>query len=283
MIGWRDGGLAAAVAAHLGVMFGGLGAAAQEQPVRALPCGGDAIVRGAAGRVVDGRTFALEDGREVRLAAIEVPPLAAPGEAREAEAAPGGVAAKDALAALLEGADIVLRRADVAADRYGRILAYTSTAREGVERSVQADLIAQGFARVGGRIGTRECATELLARERTARKAKLGLWAISYYDSLDADNPADVLAERGRFALVEGKVVSVRESGATIYVNFGRRWTEDFTVTILKRNERSFAAAGVEPKRLSGRRVRVRGWIEERGGPWIEAARPEQIELIDRE
>jgi hypothetical protein len=69
-----------------------------------------------------------------------------------------------------------------------------------------------------------------------------------------------VLAEQGRFALVEGRVLSVRESGATIYVNFGRRWTEDFTVTIL-----------------------VRGWIEERGGPWIEATRPEQIEFADRE
>ena len=138
-------------------------------------------------------------------------------------------------------------------------------------------------ARLSPRGVPRECAPELLARERAARKAKLGLWAISYYDLLDADNPADVLAERGRFALVEGKVVSVRESGATIYVNFGRRWTEDFTVTILKRNERSFAAAGVEPKRLSGWRVRVRGWIEERGGPWIEATRPEQIELIDHQ
>jgi hypothetical protein len=190
---------------------------------------------------------------------------------------------EDALGALLEGAEVVLRRADAPADRYGRILAYTSTARDGVERSVQGELAARGFARVGDRIGTRECATELLARERAARKAKLGLWAVSYYDSLDTDNPADVLAKRGRFALVEGKVVSVRESGATIYVNFGRRWTEDFTVTILKRNERSFAAAGLEPKRLAGRRVRVRGWIEQRGGPWIEATRPEQIELIDRE
>jgi hypothetical protein len=66
-------------------------------------------------------------------------------------------------------------------------------------------------------------------------------------------------------------------------VNFGRRWTEDFTVTILKRNERKFAAAGLEPKRLSGKRVRVRGWIEERGGPWIEATHPEQIELTGRE
>jgi hypothetical protein len=100
---------------------------------------------------------------------------------------------------------------------------------------------------------------------------------------LNADNLTDVLAEQGRFALVEGRVLSVRESGATIYVNFGRRWTEDFTVTILKRNERNFTVAGLEPKKLAGRQIRVRGWIEERGGPWIEATRPEQIEFADRE
>ena len=92
-----------------------------------------------------------------------------------------------------------------------------------------------------------------------------------------------MLAEQGRFALVEGRVLSVRESGATSYVNFGRRWTEDFTVTILKRNERNFTAAGLEPKKLAGRQIRVRGWIEERGGPWIEATRAEQIEFADRE
>jgi len=173
--------------------------------------------------------------------------------------------------------------AEAASDRYGRVLAYAFPVRGGIEHSAQAELISAGFARVAARIGNRDCAAELLGRERAARQAKLGLWAGSYYDLLNAANPADVLAERGRFALVEGKVVSVRESGATIYVNFGRRWTEDFTVTILKRNERTFTAAGMEPKRLAGRRVRVRGWIEERGGPWIEAAHPEQIELTDRE
>jgi hypothetical protein len=142
------------------------------------------------------------------------------------------------------------------ADRYGRVVAYAFTARDGVERSVQADLIAAGRARVAARAGNRACAVELLSRENTARRAKLGLWASSYYDSLDADNPADVLAEQGHFALVEGKVVSVRESGATIYVNFGRRWSKDFTVTILKRKARNFTAAGLEPKTLAGRRVR---------------------------
>jgi hypothetical protein len=97
-----------------------------------------------------------------------------------------------------------------------------------------------------------------------------------------AENPAQILAERGRFTLVKGKVISVRESGSTIYVNFGRRWSEDFTVTVLKRNERAFTAAGLELKTLAGRDVQVRGFIEERGGPWIEATRPEQIELAER-
>ena len=98
---------------------------------------------------------------------------------------------------------------------------------------------------------------------------------------MQAENLARLQAERGHFALVEGKVLSVRESGATIYVNFGRRWTRDFTVIILKRQQRAFAAAGVEPKQLEGRRIRVRGWIEQRGGPIIAAEVPEQIEFVE--
>ena len=143
----------------------------------------------------------------------------------------------------------MLRRADIASDRYGRIVAYAYTERDGDELFVQGELVAAGLARVGDRIGSRACAAELLKRENAARAAGLGLWANPYYAVLDAGTPADVLAQRGRFALVEGEVVSVRESGATIYVNFGRRWSEDFSVTILKRNERNFAAAGLDLKR----------------------------------
>ncbi len=73
-------------------------------------------------------------------------------------------------------------------------------------------MIASGFARVGDRVSGRPAPSTLSAREHGARRARLGLWANSYYDVLDADNPADVLARRGRFALVEGKVVSVREA-----------------------------------------------------------------------
>jgi hypothetical protein len=92
---------------------------------------------------------------------------------------------------------------------------------------------------------------------------------------------AGLVAGRGRFAVVEGKVLSVRESGGTIYMNFGRRWSQALTVTISKRQERIFSNAGRSPKALESRRLRVRGWVEVRNGPRIEASRPEQIELVE--
>jgi len=143
-------------------------------------------------------------------------------------------------------------------------------------------LLETGLARVSTRAGGRACADVLLRAERSARKARRGLRADPNFAPLRADNLTRLQTERSRFALVEGKVLSVRESGSTIYVNFGRRWTRDFTVTIRRQLQRFFTAAGVEPQKLQGRWIRVRGWIETRGGPIIEAEVPEQIELVGR-
>jgi hypothetical protein len=123
----------------------------------------------------------------------------------------------------------------------------------------------------------------LLAVEAPARQNKGGLWADSAYAIRASDDLPGLLDRRGRFTVAEGKVVSVRESGGTIYVNFGRVWSRNLTVTILGRNRRAFEAAGIDPKKLKGARLRVRGFIEERGGPRIDAARPEQIEIAARE
>ena len=117
--------------------------------------------------------------------------------------------------------------------------------------------------------------------KRAARAARRGLWGDPNFAPLQSENTVQIAAARGKFALVEGTVLSVRESGATIYLNFGRRWTRDFTVTVLKRHQREFAAAGIDPKRLEGHPIRVRGWIEQRGGPVIEALAPEQIEFAE--
>jgi hypothetical protein len=192
-----------------------------------------------------------------------------------------GFGAKAALEAILTDRMVTLHEQHGAADRYGRLLADVYVSGDAPERSVAHELLARGYARVAIQAGRAACAAELLSQERAARAAKLGLWADPYYALRRADNAAELLAERGRFTVAEGKVVSVRESGGVIYVNFGRVWSRNLTVTISKRNERVFAVAGIEPKKLEGHHLRVRGWIEERNGPRIEAVRPEQIEIAD--
>jgi len=226
------------------------------------PCKLTDIGTGTVASVRDGRTLLLADGRELRLAAIEPTDDS-----------------RDALQLLVSNRDLRLKQVGREADRYGRLVAFVFV--DSNHQSVQQMLLEQGSARVSARIGDKACADILLTAERIARAARRGLWADPNFAPLRSENLDRIAAARGQFALVEGKVLSVRESGATIYLNFGRRWTRDFAVTILKRHRRAFAMAGIDPKTLEGTPIRVRGWIEERRGPVIEAAAPEQIELVE--
>ena len=162
-----------------------------------------------------------------------------------------------ALQTLPGGRPLRLERLGPEQDRYGRLVGFAFVGN--AAQSVQQTLLEQGQARVSARVGDKACADALLHAEQAARAAKRGLWADPNFAPLSAENLDGLRAVRGRFTLVEGKVLSVRESGATIYVNFGRRWTRDFSVIILRRLGRAFAAAGLEPTSLAGRRIRVRG------------------------
>jgi endonuclease YncB( thermonuclease family) len=283
-IPWRRARLLAAIAGVI-VLAAPAQAAARKSSVPAV-CQRTTVATGTVKAIIDGRTFMLADGREVRLAGIEVPPLAAtPDPIRAAvTAAPGGppdpgLGAANALGALIVGREVILLFPKLVTDRYGRLRA--DAAVVGTDSgSIVKSLLSQGLVRVAAPAGEPGCTAELITAERAARGQKLGLWGDPRYFPKSADDPAGVLVERGRFTLVEGKVASVRESGGTIYLNFGQRWSEDFTVTILKRNERQFTAAGLAVRSLAGRRVLVRGFIEERGGPWIDAMGPEQIEIL---
>ena len=239
-------------------------------------CRFEVLGTGRVAKVVDGRSFVMEDGREVRIAGIEVPPAPASGEPLT-PLAHAGAAAKAALAAILLDQVVELRGREHVTDRYGRTVAFVERANDVV--AAAGEMLALGHARVAAQVGDTACAVELLSRERVARAGKLGLWAEPYYEVIEARHGSQLLAARGHFTLVEGKVLSIRESGGTIYLNFGRRWSEALTVTISKRQERNFTVAGMPLKQLTNRAIRVRGWIEERNGPRIEANRPEQIEV----
>ena len=225
---------------------------------------------GHVAEVIDARTLRLHDGREVRLIGIE--PVASD-DAKATRTA--------ALAGIVAGHDVTLRGDDDTPDRYGRQPAFvfldSADAPEPV--SVQAALLAQGAALVAAGVTDKDCAATLAAAEAAARAAKRGIWADPGVIK-NTESPGDILARIGRFTLVEGKVLSVRQAGATTYLNFGRNWTRDFAVTVPKRMIPVFEGAGIMLKSLENRRIRVRGWIEARGGPRIEVLRVGQIELV---
>ncbi|WFU80846.1 thermonuclease family protein [Bradyrhizobium sp. CIAT3101] len=226
----------------------------------AAPCQFEAQGEGRVAAVVDARSIRLDDGREVRLAGIE--PTAS---------------TRQALTSLLVGRDVALRSADDTPDRYGRQGALVFIAES--DTSVQAMLLAQGDALVSAEIADKACAAALMSFEAEARRQKKGNWADPSAIK-NAESPDDILAGIGRFMVVEGKVLSVRQAGATTYLNFGRNWTHGFAVTISKRALPAFEGAGMPLKSLENRRVRVRGWVEGTAGPRIDVRLLGQVELL---
>lgn len=219
---------------------------------------------GRVNAVRDGRTFHLDDGREVRLAGIEI----AEDIAERSRAT---------LAALIEGRTVILRGTDDSPDRYGRQPAFAVP--EGSGTPIQFELLARGEAIASPAVREPACSRALLAVEASARAARRGIWSGSVALK-NAKSTDDILARRGRFTVIEGTVSSARLAGATFYVNFGRRWTRDFAVTISRRMIASVEAAGIDLKSLKDKRVLVRGWVETRSGPRIEVTHAGQIEMI---
>ena len=233
-------------------------------PALAAGCSFESQGEGRVAEILDARSFRLQDGREVRLAGIE-------------PVVPEKASRTSALSAIIAGRDVTLRGEDDTPDRYGRQPAFVFLV--GSETSVQGLLLAQGEALVSATVTNKDCASLLTAAEAAARQAKQGTWADPAAIK-NAESSGDILAGIGHFTLVEGKVLSVRQAGATTYLNFGRNWTRDFAVTISRRMIPAVEAAGIVLKSLENRRIRVRGWVEARGGPRIEVLRVGQIELL---
>ena len=233
-------------------------------PAGAAGCAFEPQGEGRVVEIIDARSFRLADGREVRLAGIE--PFVTEKANRTS-----------ALAAILAGRDVTLRGEDDSPDRYGRQPAFVFLASS--ETLVQSQLLAQGEALVSGAVTNKDCAAALMAAESEGRQAKRGTWADPTAIK-NAESPGDILAGIGRFTVVEGRVLSVREAGATTYLNFGRNWTRGFAAVISRRMMPAFEAAGTAVKSLENRRIRVRGFVEARRGPRIELLRVGQIELL---
>jgi endonuclease YncB( thermonuclease family) len=233
---------------------------------------------GTVATVVDGETVALADGRTVRLigAKVPMPPLGWRGD----DPWPLVDEARAELSALAAGRTVELRFGGLRQDRHGHLLAHVFVVEGDSRLWLQEALIAKGLARVYSFPDNRACVTELLTREREAREKRLGLWSSSAYRIVSAVDVERLGRLIHSYQLVEGTVLAVGEGGGRLYLNFASDWRSDFTVSVARKDEGAFAAAGIDLRNLTGKRVRARGFLAWRNGPMIEASHPEQIELL---
>lgn len=197
--------------------------------------------------VHDGDTVRLAGGDDLRLIGIDTPELGRDGAPDQ----PFAAAARTALVRLLaaHGNRLHLRLGAERRDDYGRLLAHAYLP-DG--RSVARVLIARGLGvRVTVPPNTRHHRCYAAAEAR-ARAAERGVWGLARYRGVPA---ARLAPDAGGFHVVRGRVRRVGEGG-------GAFWLELDGLTLrLAKDDLAAHFEGLEPRALTGRRLRVRGWV----------------------
>lgn len=223
--------------------------------------------------IIDGVTIDIDNKTKVRLSGIWVP--------WESENEPGDTVRRAA---------VLLKK--VAQDRYVRLYQTKNekTGRENrlgqqlaqVERDdglwLQGVLLYAGLATVMTSESNPELAARMYAIEADARKRKAGLWADPRWNVLDAGKASDFV---NQYRVVEGHVFSTAMRNNIFYINFSRDWKTDFTIAVPADKRMAFSRAGVNLMGLNGKHLRVRGWVRNNNGPYIEVTHPEQIEVLN--
>lgn len=237
------------------------------EPERGSPFCVDPAAQLRPATVADTRSLALSDGQVLRLAGIESFALL-DGEADRAEAE-----LRAGLAALVAAGPVRFKVLAGAPDRYGRAAALVESS-EG--RLFQQELVGDGLAIAYATGDVLPCFDRLLAAEDAARRSHRGFWRSAELPSAD---PEALRSRIGGFAIFQGAVISVGNRRDRTYLNFGTHWSQDTTVEIAAADRTRFGGeAGLS--RLEGRTVRVRGFLQEHGGPVMKVTSPMQIETL---
>lgn len=219
-------------------------------------------------KALSGTSFATQDGLEIRLAGVM-----APGESGEAVAASVSDAAREALANALRTGPLTIAAMGTP-DRYGRV---TAQAFAG-SAWVQGMLLSNGVLRTSPDGASLPCARQLVEAEDRARVAPSGHWRDGAFA---LRTPEQLRSRIGTFQIVEGEVTTASTNKGRAYINFGADYKTDFTVTVGPDDLKLFRQARFDVKKLAGKHVRVRGWVELYNGPEMEISTPAAIQLLD--
>jgi len=229
--------------------------------------------------VTDSRSIKVDDGTEVYLQGILPPSPTDLGTASRTWASEHRTL--QTLERIVQGQTVAIARTSRATDRYGRVPAHLFIRGDsGANGWLQAELVRRGAARVDVSGLSAPCAKLLLALEDYAREKRIGLWNEAAYDIKSAEQPWALLRFRGTFQLVEGRIFGVARIKNRVFINFAEDWRKDFTIGLNRKTARTLAESGLDLDALKGRTVRVRGWIESRGGPFIYLKSREQLQVL---
>ena len=255
----------------------------------AQPIAARAACDGAGGEAVtvtgigDDFSVALADGRSLRLAGID-PVASTP----EHPSLPDE--ARTRAAGWLVGHTAVALPLTPGVDRWGRIAALLFApggtgdrpgTSPGGPLSVALALVDAGLARGRPETGFAACWPALREAEARARESGLGLWGDPYYAVLQGGDPIATADLTGTMVVVEGRVGRVGQGRTRLFIGLGTR-RDTVTVSIARRDLFILGQAGLDDKTLVGTDVRVRGELDERGGPSIDVSDADQIEVVGR-
>ena len=228
-----------------------------------------------------GFDIVLADGRDVLLPGID--------PAREDRDPAVAAEARASLTRWLAGRAVAVHPLGTAPDRWGRTVALVFAAGEETPApavsaaqgrvSVAEAMIEAGFARARPDPRIASCWTTFLAIESSARSARAGVWAQPSDAVIPAEARDRLRASLGSMAIVEGRIVRVGQGRTRLYLSFGDG--SAFAIAVERRVAERLKAAGFDPAAWTGRRLRVRGYLDDRFGMQVELTSMDQIEFTE--
>lgn len=215
--------------------------------------------------VLDGDSFRLSDGREIRLIGVNAPEYGKDGNPDQ----PLAREARELLNRLIAGRDIELDYDEEKQDRYHRTLAHASLADK---RSVEEILLHDGLAFMIAQSPNLGRHAHYAKAEALARQAKRGVWANPFFAPKEATQLRT--ADTG-FRLVQGRVKRVGRGKHLVYLDLAEN------VTLAIPNE-YWSQFGGNPQRFIGQRVLARGWVTTHENRLrLRVSHPSMLEMIN--
>ncbi|WP_306258958.1 hypothetical protein [Pararhizobium sp. IMCC21322] len=222
--------------------------------------------------------LSLQDGRKLKLAGVRI------------------AASPNPLADLV-GQTIVPYPAAKGPDRTGFTPAHILLSAETDNQPpvwLQQKLLQQGNAFIYIYPDQISCASALRSSEETARQSGTGIWNLDLLHPTPISIPKDTQsfflgtaghfdADRavGHYGIIRGLVLSTGSAGRWRYLNFGRNYTEDFTVRLTANVEKRLSEHGFTLKGLKDRTIEVRGIVQSNGGPLVDVFDTAQIVIME--